>query len=213
MIKRLMILLAAMGLFTSLSGQEAPPSLFADLKARQVGDMVTVIIAESANASRQSQVAKDEDNRVVAQGSIEGNLLAFKPLFGLRSDLKTVTKAKEGSAQKDLITGRLAAVIIGITETGLFEIEGSKVININGERNLMTVTGAIRGRDIGADNTIKSYNVANAKIYYSKAGLGKVVKRGSFQRLANLLMGGAGLAIIGYVGGLSALAIIRSFSI
>lgn len=213
MIKRSMILLAAMGLLTSLSGQEAPPSLFADLKARQVGDMVTVIIAESANASRQSQTAKDEDNRVLAKGSIDGNLLAFKPIFGLSSNLSTVTKAKEGSAQKDLITGKLAATIVGITEAGLFEIEGSKVININGERNLMTVTGEIRGRDIGADNTIKSYNIANAKIYYSKAGIGRVVKRGSFQRLANILMGGAGLAIIGYVGGLSALAIIRSFSI
>ncbi len=213
MIKRLMILLVAMGIFTSVSGQDAPPSLFADLKARRVGDIVTIIITESANASRQSQTNKDENNRVVAQGSIDGNLLAFKPLFGLQSDLKTNTKAKEGSAQKDLITGRLAATIIGITETGLFEVEGSKTININGERNLMTVTGQIRGRDIGSDNTIKSYNIANAKIFYSKAGLGKVIKRGSFQRLANILMGGAGLAIIGYVGGLSALAIIRSFNI
>jgi flagellar L-ring protein precursor FlgH len=78
----------------------------------------------------------------------------------------------------------------------------------------MTIKGKIRSRDIRTDNTVYSYNIADAKIYYSQAGtFGKVVKRGTLPRLANLIMGGAGLALIGYVGGISALAIIRSFAL
>ncbi|UCH63662.1 MAG: flagellar basal body L-ring protein FlgH [Fidelibacterota bacterium] len=195
-------------------GQEAPFSLYADRKARREGDMVTVLVSETANASRQSQVQRAGDNTVDASGKVEGNLLQFLPLFGLRSNLKTDSNSKEGTAQKDLLTGRISAVITEITDNGLFRITGSKVINVNGERNLMTIKGTIRSRDIRSDNTIFSYNVADARVYYSKAGVaGKLMQRGTFERLANLIMGGAGLALIGYVGGISALTIIRSLSL
>ncbi|UCD38215.1 MAG: flagellar basal body L-ring protein FlgH [Fidelibacterota bacterium] len=194
-------------------GQETSFSLYADRKARRIGDVVTILVSENANASRQSQVQRSGDNSVDAQGDVQGNLLQFLPVFGLKSNLKTDSNAREGTAQKDLLTGRLSAVITEVTDNGMFKITGSKVINVNGERNLMTVKGTIRPRDVRSDNTIYSYHIADSRIYYSKAGVsGKLVQRGSFQRLANLIMGGAGLAIIGYVGGISALTIIRSLS-
>jgi flagellar L-ring protein precursor FlgH len=195
-------------------GQEAPLSLYADRKARGEGDMVTILVTEMANASRQSQVQMAGNNTVNASGTVEGNLLQFLPLFGLRSNLKTDSHSRESTAQKDLLTGRISAVITKVTDNGLFEITGSKVINVNGERNLMTIKGTIRSRDIRSDNTIFSYNVANARVYYSQAGIsGNLIRRGTFERLANLIMGGAGLALIGYVGGISALTIIRSLTL
>lgn len=193
-------------------GQIAPPSLYADQKARDVGDMVTILVMETANAKRSSQTQSEQDNAVTAAGTITGNLLQFLPVFGLKSDLKSASTMREGTSQKDILTGRIAAVIVELTDTGLFQISGSKVINVNGEKNLMTIRGTIRPRDVRSDNTVFSYNVSDSRIYYSKAGLaGRTFKRGSFQRMANLIMGGAGLMIIGYVGGLSALAIIQSF--
>lgn len=193
--------------------QEAPPSLYADRKARGVGDVVTVLVSESTNAARQSQVQKADDNVVDVAGSIDGNLLQFLPVFGLGSRMKTGSNSKEGTAQKDLLTGRISAVITEVMDNGTFQIRGSKVINVNGERNLMTIKGTIRPRDIRADNTVFSYHIANSRIYYSKAGLpGRLIQRGSVKRLANLVMGGVGLVIIGYVGGISALTIIQSFS-
>ncbi|MEE9464258.1 MAG: flagellar basal body L-ring protein FlgH, partial [Candidatus Neomarinimicrobiota bacterium] len=160
------------------------------------------------------QVQKEDDNSVNASGDLSGNLLKFLPVFGLRSNLNTDSKSREGTSQKDLLTGRISAVITQVTDNGTLQISGSKVINVNGERNLMTVKGTIRPRDIGWDNTVYSYHIADARIYYSKAGVqGKLAQRGSFQRLANVIMGGAGLIVIGYVGGLSALSIIRSLAL
>ena len=145
---------------------------------------------------------------------MQGNLLQFLPVFGLHSNLKTKSVSSEGTSQQDLLTGRIAAVITDVDDNGQFEITGTKLINVNGERNLMTVKGKVRSRDIRTDNTVYSYNLADAKIYYSQAGLaGKVIRRGTVPRLANIIMGGAGLALIGYVGGISALAIIRSFAL
>ncbi len=213
-VHRLIIVLIILVAGNLVYGQEAPLSLYADRKARGEGDMVTVLVSEMANASHSSQVQRAGDNSVDASGKVGGNLLQFLPLFGLQSNLKTNSNSKEGTAQKDLLTGRISAVITEVTDNGLFKITGSKVININGERNLMTIKGTIRSRDIRSDNTIFSYNVADARIYYSKAGIGgKLVQRGTFERLANVIMGGAGLAIIGYVGGISALAVIRSFAL
>lgn len=195
-------------------GQIAPPSLFADQKARGIGDMVTILVVEKTAANRSSSSNNNQDNSVDANGTIQGNLLQFLPVFGLTSSLRSASTQREGTTQKDLLTGRIAAVIVDITDTGQLKISGSKVINVNGERNLMTIKGTIRPRDIQMDNTIYSYHVANSRIYYSKAGIGgKLVRRGTFQRLANLIMGGAGLMIIGYVGGISALAIIRTFAL
>ena len=208
-------LVAILGLLGAavLFGQDRPPSLYADRKARNVGDVVTVLIKEIANAARQSQFQRADDNVVDASGNIQGNLLQFLPVFGLGSRLKTDTESKESTAQKDLLTGRISAVITGVNPNGTLKISGSKVININGERNLLTIKGVIRPRDILADNTIPSYKVANARIYYSKAGIvGRLTKRGAFQRMANLVMGGVGLVIIGYVGGVSALTIIRTLT-
>ncbi len=206
----LVLLTTDLGLY----GQEVPPSLYSDRKARIVGDMVTILVTETANAKRESRSQRNSDNAVSASGTVDGNLLQFLPVWGLNSNLKSDSQMREGTAQKDQLTGRIAAVITDITDNGQFRLTGSKVININGERNLMTVKGIIRPRDIRSDNTVFSYNIANAKIFYSQAGLpGKLIKRGSLPRLANVLMGGAGLLIIGYVGGLSALAIIRSFTI
>lgn len=193
--------------------QDAPLSLYADHKARGTGDVVTILVMETSNASHSSQVQKFDDNSVNAQGDVQGNLLQFLPVFGLQSNLKTDSNSREGTAQKDLLTGRITAVITEVTDNGMYKITGTKVINVNGERNLMTVKGTIRPRDIRSDNTVLSYNIADSRLYYSKAGVtGKLVQRGTFSRLANIIMGGAGLAIIGYVGGVSALTIIRSLS-
>ena len=208
------IFLAGLGIGPAVQAQDSPVALFADHKARRLGDMVTILVRESANARRESQTRQNDNNKVDVDGGVEGNLLQFLPVFGLRSTLKTASDSREGTSQRDQITGRIAAVITEVSAAGLYTISGSKLININGERNLMTIKGQIRSRDIQSDNTIYSYNIVDTKIYYSKGGLsGKYVKRGTFPRLANLIMGGAGLALIGYVGGISALAIIRSFAI
>ena len=208
------ILLAGLGIGPAVQAQDSPPALFADHKARRLGDMVTIIVRETANARRESQSQQNDNNKVDVDGGVDGNLLRFLPVFGLRSSLKTNSDSREGTSQRDQITGQIAAVITEVSAAGLYTISGSKLININGERNLMTIKGQIRSRDIQSNNTIYSYNIVDTKIYYSKAGLsGKYVKRGTIPRLANLIMGGAGLALIGYVGGISALAIIRSFAI
>ena len=82
----------------------------------------------------------------------------------------------------------------------MLKIQGEKLVEVNGERNIMKIEGYIRPRDIQENNTVYSYNIANAKIIYRKAGIkNKLVKPGTFQRLITWGLG-IGLIVISVLG-------------
>lgn len=177
-------------------------SIYSDIKAHKVGDIITVLIVESANASNESKRSSSSKSDVGAQGAVEGNLSKFLPMFGASSALSNSHNGSEDAQQKNKLTGKISAVIIE-NNGGLLKIRGSRILDVNGETNLMKVEGLIRIRDINADNTVYSYNIADAKISYTKSGLmNKIAKPGSFQKWTTWLLG-VGLVIISVYGAVS----------
>jgi len=165
-------------------------SLFADVKAYHLGDVVTVLIMENANASRESQVASSSKSDVAANGSVSGNWTNYLPLFGASSSLSSSHDGSEGTKQKEQLTAKVTATIVEELGGDLFRIEGERRMEVNGGENITQVEGLIRSRDIRSDNTIYSYNIANAKIVYKKGGVSnKVAKPGTIHRWATWLLG------------------------
>jgi len=178
-------------------------SIYSDIKAHKVGDIITVLIVEDANASNESKRSSSSKSDVGAQGAVEGNLSKFLPMFGASSALSSSHNGSEDARQKNKLTGKISATIIKNKDNGVLKIRGSRVLDVNGETNVMKVEGLIRIRDISADNTVYSYNVADAKISYIKSGLAnKVAKPGSIQRLTTWLLG-VGLVVISVYGMIS----------
>ena len=192
----------------SAAGQAVPPrSLFADHKAHAVGDLITILLVENANASQEVTSERRTENSLGASGNAQGNLLNFLPLFGVSSQIKTDSDGRAKTQQRDRLSGRLSAVIEEVDDAGLFKVRGTRLININGERNLLTVRGLVRPRDIRHDNTVLSYNIAQARIYYSKPGVaGHLIKRWTVPRFLTLALG-LGLVGLGVVGGLQAVGL------
>ena len=190
------------------SGQQVPPrSLFADHKAHAVGDLITILLVENANASQEVSSERRTDNSLASSGKASGNLLSFLPLFGVSSQIKTDSDGRARTQQRDRLSARLSAVIEEIDDAGLFKVRGTRLININGERNLLTVRGLVRPRDIRHDNTVFSYHVAQARIYYSKPGVaGHLVKRWTVPRFLTVALG-LGLVGLGVLGGLQAVGL------
>ena len=170
-------------------------SIYSDIKAHRVGDLITVHIIESSNALRESKVNSSSATDMSMDGSVAGSLTDYLPLFGASSKISNSSDGSEGTEQKDQLTGRISATIIEENENGMFYIEGKKILEVNGEMNTIKLDGFIRERDISTNNTVFSYNIAYANIIYSKGGtLENIVNP---NRVQKWLTWGVGLGLLG----------------
>ena len=170
-------------------------SIYSDIKAHRVGDLITVHIIESSNALRESKVNSSSATDMSMDGSVAGSLTDYLPLFGASSKISNSSDGSEGTEQKDQLTGRISATIIEENENGMFYIEGKRILEVNGEMNTIKLDGFIRERDISTNNTVFSYNIANANIIYSKGGtLENIVNPNKVQKW---LTWGVGLGLLG----------------
>ncbi|RMH60983.1 MAG: flagellar basal body L-ring protein FlgH [Calditrichaeota bacterium] len=186
-----------LGLWSALLSAQ---SLYTDIKARQVGDVLSVMIVESADALRESKSASNQSSSMDVGARTSGNVTSFLPLFGASSNLATAFKDDDGTRQKDKLNGRMTVRIVEVTANGMYKIEGERTINVNGEENVMSLTGFVRPRDITTGNAVYSYNVADAEIIYKKGGITNLVNDGFFSNTFTRVIGlGMIAAALGYL--------------
>ncbi len=71
----------------------------------------------------------------------------------------------EGDMQRQAqLQGQISGVVLEVLPNGVLRIEGSKIVAINAEEEIMVISGLIRQRDISADNRVDSNRVANMRI-------------------------------------------------
>jgi flagellar L-ring protein precursor FlgH len=76
--------------------------------------------------------------------------------------------------------------IVNIDAAGNLMIEGVRVVSINGEDEITSLSGIVRPQDVGSDNTISSHNIADAKISYKgKGAINEGSRVGLISRLFN----------------------------
>lgn len=145
-------------------------SLYTDIKAHGVGDIVTILIIESTTGSQQSNLKASGKSSLKADGSVTGNLTSVLPLLGASSSFENSQTNQAGTAQKDGLTGKLTAVVTEILPNGNLKVQGRRRLEVNGESYLLDVKGLVRPKDIASDNMVFSYNLANVEIAYKKDG-------------------------------------------
>ncbi|WOT06235.1 flagellar basal body L-ring protein FlgH [Shewanella youngdeokensis] len=147
-------------------------SLYSDIKALRVGDIITVMLMESTQASKSAsnEISRDTDLSVApiyAGGkdlSING-----KPL-DLNYQDSANTSREADADQSNSLSGSISANVLKVLNNGNLLIRGEKWITINNGNEFVRITGVIRAQDIRPDNTIDSQRVANARIQYSGTG-------------------------------------------
>jgi flagellar L-ring protein precursor FlgH len=148
-------------------------SLFEDVKARQVGDIVTVVLAEATDAAKTSDTSLDKTNSNVITNPIFG---AGADGVGTDLDLGfdlSSSSAFEGdsaSNQSNSLQGSIAVTVARVLPGGNLYVQGEKWIHINQGDEYIRLKGIIRPEDIGSNNTILSTKVADARISYGGTG-------------------------------------------
>ena len=150
--------------------------LYADDKARHIGDVLTVNISEESTvdnkATRTLSKETTRNTNFNGQVGIE-HILPEVPEFNLGGGT-THSNTLDGKADyKDEreFTDSISVIIIDIMPNGNLVISGTRDRNIAGDIQEIEVSGIVRPSDIAFDNTIKSEQVANFSIVSRNKGV------------------------------------------
>lgn len=147
----------------------AAQSLYSDFRARKAGDIITIVLVEQTSAQRASEWQNSSSNGVDAAANVSnGSDLSGR--FALDATFAKDARARNSSLQRDLLTGTITATITQRDDTGNLFLQGERSLNVNGETHLMKVSGLVRPVDVRTNNSVLSYNIANAHIEYSRKG-------------------------------------------
>lgn len=167
-------------------GQSA--SLFTDVKAHGVGDILTVIISEESHAANQVQMKTEKSSDHSASGGPGIGTFDFFPLFGAESESKQSHDGKGQNVRNGSLQAKMSVTIVAVKENGDLVVEGSRTVTVSGDKETIQLSGVVRQRDISPDNTVASHMIADAEISYSGKGPTTTGSRpGFFTRLLNWL--------------------------
>lgn len=151
---------------------------FKDSRAHQVGDIVTIVVAENATATTEAKTNTARDHSQSAGLlnflNLEGKLkergipLATNDLVDTQSSRSFGGSGK--TDRKDSLTASIAAVVTQVLPNGLLVIQGQREVVLNYEKQILTLQGMIRPEDISSQNTISSAKIAEARIAYAGRG-------------------------------------------
>ncbi|WP_371395865.1 flagellar basal body L-ring protein FlgH [Fretibacter rubidus] len=156
----------------------------ADRKASQVGDILSVVVAETTEARNSARNSTDRSREI--GGGINASGLSK---FGNLSLGSNYAGRGEVRRSESLLTS-ISVSIDQVLPNGDYLVSGEQRMHVNGEWTIIGVRGRIREADITADNQILSNRIANAEINYNGEGF---VSRGSRPGIMNWLFGVFGL--------------------
>ena len=148
-------------------------SLYSDVTARRVGDIITVTLRENTNATKSAGTTTSKETGVDVQPIIGlgGNAVNI----GGESIQLGVNAANEfaGDAQanqRNSLSGAISVTVVDVLPNQNLVIRGEKWLTLNQGDEYIRLTGIIRPADISPENEIVSTKVANARIQYSGTG-------------------------------------------
>ena len=168
------ILLAASSATADSLWTSASNGLFADVKARQVGDTVTILIVESSISTQKASTGFDKKLEHSNDAGL-GFLLKNLPEFGISSSQKG--SASGATSRTSTFVAKITATVVKVLPNGNLVLEGVRSISTNSEK-----------QDITPDNTVLSTYLADAEVKSTGRGpIGDRQKEGIISRLIKFL--------------------------
>ena len=163
-----------------LYDEEAYVSLVSDHIAKHIGDSITVLIYETTAASATANT--DTSRNTAVSGNVVDTGGPDSRKLGLGSDFS----GSGGVNRKGKLLASITARVVDIDDSGELLVEGKQFIEMNEDKQTITLSGRLRQSDIGANNTVISTRLSDARIsYLSEGTLADQQKPGWITRLFN----------------------------
>jgi len=180
--------ISAVLVMSCTAGGASVHSLYTDHRAMRVDDILTVLIMESAKAGSESGTMTSKNNSIAADGSGGSGVLGFLPSFGASAGTAVDYDGTGRTSREGSLVAKISARVIEVLDNGNLVIEGSKLVEINEEEEIIKISGIVRPQDIESNNMINSSSIADARITYSGRGTANTGQRpGIFARFFNWL--------------------------
>ncbi len=163
----------------SLYKEQRGLSLFADTRARSVGDIISIVLTESTQASKNAGTAIARDSGIdVSPPTIfgqTGTSFGVDRFTGLTLEQSIESESEfsgNGSTnQSNSLSGAIAVQVARVLPNGNLMVQGEKWLALNKGEEFIQLRGIIRPQDISSTNTIPSTLVADARISYGGTGM------------------------------------------
>ncbi|MDB5748095.1 MAG: Flagellar L-ring protein [Massilia sp.] len=144
-------------------------SLTSDARAYRVGDVVTVILQETTQASKRAGTSFSKESSVGV--SPLGMLGKTFPKTAIDVSAERGFAGDSTSTQQNALSGALTVIVQEVLPNGLLRVAGEKTMTLNQGEEFVRLKGYVRAADVDADNRVSSLRVANARIAYSAKGV------------------------------------------
>jgi flagellar L-ring protein precursor FlgH len=169
--------------------------MFADKKAYAVGDILTILVQENSTAS------KDNSTKTSKQSDVDAALATFlysPAASGMLTHNGQMPALKYSSKQnfdgggtinnQEQIVAKVAVKVVDVLPNQQLVIEGTRQTSFAGESQDIVLRGTVRTEDIAANNTVFSYNVADANIkFVNKGTVTDSQRKGWFTKIWELI--------------------------
>ena len=175
----------------SLWKDDVVKPMFADKRAGNVGDILTIVIQENSSASKDNNTSTSRKS--TQQAAISSFL--FSPgasgLMTQKGQLPSMGYGSQGDfngggtiKNNETITANVAVRVVDVLPNKNLVIEGTRDTAFSGEAQTMVLRGIVRQDDISGNNTVFSYNISDATIkIVAKGNLADTQKKGWFTRI------------------------------
>ena len=148
--------------------------LYVDDVARTIGDTLTIKIIETSKVDNKGK--RDLKKETARSSNFNGdlgvdNILESIPGFTMTADSSNELKSKADFKDERSFEDRVSVVVIDVMPNGNLVVAGTRDRKIAGDVQTIEVSGIARPSDIAFDNTIRSEQVANFRIFTKNGGV------------------------------------------
>ncbi|HEY1716770.1 MAG TPA: flagellar basal body L-ring protein FlgH [Verrucomicrobiae bacterium] len=145
--------------------------MFSDKRGSGVGDILTIVVQENTTANKNNETKTERSSSLSAAITsflfspgasklmTQGGQL---PAMAYNSDHKHDGTGAINDSES--IVAHIAVRITDVLPNGNLVVEGRRETSFSGEHQTIVLRGVVRSDDVAGDNTVLSYNVADATI-------------------------------------------------
>lgn len=172
------------GIFQSNYNQHP---LFEDVRARNVGDTITVTLLENSAATEKNGNDANHASAISASTPSITNSATGQHILdaaGVASSAANKLANTGDSSGSNFLTGSITATVIDVLSNGNLVVSGEKVVSINQVDEYIRISGVVNPVFVQSGNTVLSTQLSDARVEYKggNANLDKAAVMSMFNR-------------------------------